>query len=69
MNEVYTAALIRLALAGMMFAIAWTAGCLFERYHMSKTIKATPTKRLDRRAKVAAKRRTEKHTTNKRGLK
>lgn len=60
MNEVYTAALIRLALAGMMFVIAWTAGCLFERYHMSKTKKAVPTKRDDRRAKVAAKRRTEK---------
>lgn len=60
MTEQLIAALIRLALAGMMFAIAWTAGCLFERYHMSKTIKATPTKRLDRRAKVAAKRRTEK---------
>lgn len=60
MNEVYIAALIRLALAGMAFAIAWTAGTLFERHIMSKTKKAVPTKRDDRRAKIAAKRRTEK---------
>jgi hypothetical protein len=60
MNEVYIAALIRLALAGMMFAIANAAGTLFERHIMSKTKKAVPTKRDDRRAKVAAKRRTEK---------
>ena len=60
MEGPYIAALIRLALAGTMFAIANAAGRLFERFHMSKTTKATPTKREDRRAKVAAQRRTEK---------
>ena len=59
----YISAAIRLALAGIMFACARTAIALIERARaMSKTHKAEPTKRADRRSKVAAQARDVKRS-------